>query len=793
MTDRFSPNSKKALLVLLEEIFVVLAVLCLTTMAVSVTRMDNSENILTRTPVFERSDLFKTIVEERINEIVESAVLKSNFEREGEFYGRKIVDLAEYVENGKVSGQQTKSVGYKLSDLIHWSRKGLKYKYVTDRRSLAADPGMPDSYEAGDLDGGEETVIELQEEYYPIHGRSLFDYSNDTYSDEDLLRLLEQTLIRIGEDYQDYQELGTELKSDNTNARFFVSDYANSNTCSNIDTLSFVENDTIKTFGQYVILDSRNLEYESNMRVDDAYLFNLLTKYRDSFDGNYYLEFAIDTSYPVVDSISAARDEYLRYRPVVRASSLSALIFFIAAFLCLAALTLSAGRAGKEESLQEGSGADVVNGVILLGFDHIKTELAALFFGGVGIAGLLYFASVSYELRNVRIKALVVSGFGAAVLNLFFLAGYLSFVRRIKAGTLYRDSLTNLILRKISYISSGLSGQASGILIFIRELSVFSVVIVLNLVLFYLGYDNMENSYYIILGGIDIVIFILLLNSAIQRSRILSAVRELSEGNVTTDVDVTGMNSENRELGEAINSMKEGLSQALKSSIRNEKLKADLITNVSHDIKTPLTSIINYVGLLKSRDIEDEKAREYIEVLDQKSLRLKNLTEDLVEASKITSGNISIEPDRLDMAMMVSQMEGEVLERFEEASLTLVTSLPEEEAFIYADGRRLFRILDNIYGNVAKYAMPGTRVYADLNVTDRKVVFSLKNISAQALNINASELTERFIRGDLSRSTEGSGLGLSIAQSLTELMNGDFRVELDGDLFKVTLEFERLK
>jgi signal transduction histidine kinase len=213
---------------------------------------------------------------------------------------------------------------------------------------------------------------------------------------------------------------------------------------------------------------------------------------------------------------------------------------------------------------------------------------------------------------------------------------------------------------------------------------------------------------------------------------------------------------------------------------------------VSHDIKTPLTSIINYVDLLKRRDIQDEKTREYIEILDQKSMRLKTLTEDLVEASKITSGNIKIEPVKLDMGMMISQMEGETAEKFEAAGLTLVTTLPDEPVYIYADGRRLFRVLDNIYGNVAKYAMPDTRVYADLKADEKRAEFTLKNISKQALNIDASELTERFIRGDVSRSTEGSGLGLSIAESLTELQNGEFRVDLDGDLFKLTIGFERL-
>ena len=773
MKETISENGRKAILVLVEEVLVILAALCLTTTAVSVTRIDNNYSILHRTPVFEKSDLFRTMTEERIEEIVQSSGLKSNFERDGDFYGRKIVDLAEYVEDGKMSGQQTRSVGYKLSDLIHWSRKGLKYKYVEDRDAAAADTEMPAVYEEGELGEDDGVSIELEEEYPPAHGRSLFDYSNDKYSDEDLLKLLEQALPKIKEDYQDYKELGMELRNDNTNVRFFLSDYANSNIYSNIDTGAFQEDDTIKTYGQYLILDSKNLEYESNMHVSDAYLFNMMTEYRDYFDGNYYLEFAIDTGYPVVDSISAARDEYYRYRPVIQAATLGAVIFLIGAFLCLAALTISARSS-------------------IVSFDRIWVEFAGLAFVAVGMRGILYVAEKAYEVRAVRIEALCVAGGGSAILNLVFLTAYFSLVRRVKAGTLYRDSLTNYLLQKCEYISSGMAGLPSGIFVVIRTVLVFVVTLVLNLLLFYMGMENEDNRYYILLALVDTVIFIFLLNSVFQRRRILKAVQGSGEDHAPEEIELSGLNGDNRELGKAINSMREGLSSAIKSSIKTEKLKADLITNVSHDIKTPLTSIINYVDLLKRRDIEDEKAREYIDILDQKSMRLKTLTEDLVEASKITSGNISIEPVKLDMGMMISQMEGEIAEKFEAANLTLVTALPEEPVYVYADGRRLFRVLDNVYGNVAKYAMPDTRVYADLKADEHRVEFTLKNISRQALNIDASELTERFIRGDVSRSTEGSGLGLSIAESLTELQNGEFRVDLDGDLFKVTIAFERL-
>lgn len=195
------------------------------------------------------------------------------------------------------------------------------------------------------------------------------------------------------------------------------------------------------------------------------------------------------------------------------------------------------------------------------------------------------------------------------------------------------------------------------------------------------------------------------------------------------------------------------------------------------------------MDLLKREDLENERAKNYIAVLDAKSQRLKQLTEDLVEASKISSGNITLQIDRLNLVELVYQTAGEFNERFEERGLTAVTRMPREPVIILADGRRIWRVLENLYNNVAKYAMEHTRVYVDMQVLEHMACFSIKNISDQALNIDASELTERFIRGDVSRSTEGSGLGLSIAKNLTNLMGGTFEIYLDGDLFKVTVTF----
>ena len=272
---------------------------------------------------------------------------------------------------------------------------------------------------------------------------------------------------------------------------------------------------------------------------------------------------------------------------------------------------------------------------------------------------------------------------------------------------------------------------------------------------------------------------------------IVDGLEKLTDGDLSCKIDTEAMKGDKKKLAEMINHISDGLEKAVSQSIKDERLKAELITNVSHDIKTPLTSIINYVDLMKREHVSEEPLKGYIEVLEQKSQRLKQLTEDLVEASKASTGNIELEPVNLNMTELLSQAIGEFEDKFSEKNLTLVPSITEEEVVIFADGRRCYRIFENLFQNIYKYAMPNTRVYLSLELKEKQVILCLKNISESPLTVDVSELTGRFVRGDASRTTEGSGLGLSIAQSLTTLQNGSFHVELDGDLFKVTIIFER--
>ena len=292
-----------------------------------------------------------------------------------------------------------------------------------------------------------------------------------------------------------------------------------------------------------------------------------------------------------------------------------------------------------------------------------------------------------------------------------------------------------------------------------------------------------------LLMATDIAAIVYAIRKADGQDLIKEGLKKISDGQLQYKIKTDKLTGDQKEMAEYINNIGDGLDAAVENSLKKERMQTELITNVSHDLKTPLTSIINYVDLMKRENPTDPKVQEYLRVLDEKSQRLKVLTEDVVEASKASTGNIKLDMNDIDFIEMVQQVIGEFEEKFQEKNLTMMVHFTDEPSVIYADGQRMWRVLENVFGNVVKYAMEGTRVYAEISNQNKKVIFSLKNISAQPLNFSADELTERFIRGDVARNTEGSGLGLSIAKSLTELQGGEFKLHLDGDLFKVMITF----
>lgn len=466
---------------------------------------------------------------------------------------------------------------------------------------------------------------------------------------------------------------------------------------------------------------------------------------------------------------------------------------------------------------QEGSAE-----IVLLPVDKICLELmlaaefvaAFAFFAMVyGICANLRYNSYDTSLREqpVQILAIVVlSG-----LALFLAALLLSLIKRIKARAFWSTSVVRQKFGGRGYIRRffhGTAGKLRDILEVLysltawkRYLFVAAVNLLGGFVLFIAIFDNV---YY---GGItllfmmaDVLCLLALdirciwrcLKNAVADERICRGAEQIAAGNLSYKISAPeGVSKEQAELVDVINHIGQGLERAVEDSVRNERMKTELITNVSHDIKTPLTSVINYVDLMKREKIENERVKEYLEVLDQKSQRLKVLIEDLVEASKASSGALELEITPLNFNELVHQTNGEFEEKFKNAGLTLISDIPQESVVFQGDGRRVYRVLENLYANVAKYALAGTRVYVSLSQkrdteTERGgALFTIKNISRDVLNVTSQDLTERFVRGEQSRTTEGSGLGLSIAKSLTERMNGELTIELDGDLFRVKVWF----
>lgn len=287
------------------------------------------------------------------------------------------------------------------------------------------------------------------------------------------------------------------------------------------------------------------------------------------------------------------------------------------------------------------------------------------------------------------------------------------------------------------------------------------------------------------------VIGIIILRFTLEYKTILKGAQSIAEGELEKKVRIGKTVPILSEMAETINSIGTGLEKAVESSIKSERLKTELITNVSHDLKTPLTSIISYIDLIKEEPIDNTRAKEYIEVLDERSHRLKQLVEDLVEASKVVTGNVKAQLEILRLDELIRQAVGEYADRIEANGLTLVMD-KMEEVTIMADGRHMWRIVENLLSNVCKYAMPDTRVYIQVENGEQFGKLMIKNISKEPLNMNPKELTERFVRGDASRTSEGAGLGLAIAQSLVTLQKGELKLVIDGDLFKVEVNMPKI-
>ena len=508
-----------------------------------------------------------------------------------------------------------------------------------------------------------------------------------------------------------------------------------------------------------------------------------------SFDTkDFVFAVSVDTKFSVADSMADEAENYETYSKLMFPMLAGAVFGSVLWLIGMVWLTVTAGRKPEDEEIH------------LNGFDRWYTEIAAGAVIGIWLAGTIISGTLiansslgySHAVVTVIVTCLICGTYTMA----WFLIGYLSLVRRIKAGTLWKNSLIRTVLKWIGKCSGKLSDFARAFsrntAEKIKVLLVGGAFLFLQFLIIGCGFTG-AGVFLIILLIVDAAAVIFIIRKADGLDLIMDGLKKISDGELQYKIKTDTLTGKQKVMAEYINNIGSGLDAAVENSLKKERMQTELITNVSHDLKTPLTSIINYVDLMKRENPTDPKIQEYLRILDEKSQRLKVLTEDVVEASKASTGNIKLEMNDIDFVEMVQQVIGEFEEKFQEKNLTMMVHFTDEPSIIYADGQRMWRVLENVFGNVVKYAMEGTRVYAEISNRNKKVTFSLKNISAQPLNISADELTERFIRGDVARNTEGSGLGLSIAKSLTELQGGEFKLYLDGDLFKVMITFAAKK
>lgn len=520
----------------------------------------------------------------------------------------------------------------------------------------------------------------------------------------------------------------------------------------------------------------------------DAYSFINIT-------GKCYVDVAA-----AVDNIKASNPEMVQYIGIWRTKSEGILAgFAVMLLLCIVMSIFSMVNAGVKTGKE----------TITLGrFERTPTELvlamAVCFVAAAvgicvesGIASMCVnqYRNYTFESENIFVSENIqYIAFLVPVACLYSVALFFfnNIVAKVKAGTFFADCLIIRALKWIArktkacfrYVKSHMSLTQKGVWAYI------GITIVEIIFVAILAAGSMRGLLwvviYIILKWLCIVGIVAYL---IQTQELYKCAKEMAEGNLDRKADTSKMFWVFRAHGEHLNQIRDGMSKAVEARIKSEHLKTELITNVSHDIKTPLTSIINYVDLLQKGDMDEKTRQEYIEVLSRQSARLKKLIEDLVEASKASTGNIQINWAEIDVNMLLEQAIGEYGDKLDKAGLKVVFTGSDTPAVVMADGQHLWRVFDNLLANISKYAMPGTRIYASVIRGDGEVRMEFKNISRDPLNVSSDELMERFVRGDSSRNTEGSGLGLSIANSLCTLMNARFTISIDGDLFKAAIIF----
>lgn len=600
----------------------------------------------------------------------------------------------------------------------------------------------------------------------------------------------------IGGDIKpDLEKYGRLLDANNTNLNYYIiatfddKETVFTNLKSNVDVKNY-NKEILDNSGMYLFYDFKNDKFETNTRISESTVEKLVSNTGYYYANDIKLMIGLNKDLSSIDD--AYKEASLRYTSYTDNVYLKIIFIVISAFIYLTIMIILLATEGVSKNKETNKRVIKTTALDKL---SIEIRLILLFMIICIICGLaaLFINNLSliYKLYIDNLLELVILG---AVLFLiisitinFFLYG---FVRRLRAKLIYKTSYFKIFVEFISKCINDIYVNSN---VFSKSVIPYAIILFINIIFIWFFAVTNIPIIPIVLLIIDICFGYLIYKSLKDRESIYTVLTNIAKQDINAKVDVSKLKGDNVKWANAVNSIGEAVNEAVLTSMKDEKMKADLITNVSHDLKTPLTSIINYVDLLKKENIDNERALEYINILDEKSQRLKQLTDDLVEASKISSGNVVLNMEKINLKELIIQATGEFVDKFEEKGLSFNGQGPDDPVYINADSRSIFRVIENLFNNICKYALNGTRVYLDIITDNNKAILTIKNISANPLNITPEELTERFIRGDESRTTEGSGLGLSIAKSLTEAMGGKFELNLDGDLFKVILTFDEIK
>lgn len=827
---KITSNFKKYGYIVLQALCAVLisACICVYSFSSILYIHDSEQDTTTRLSLSEyrqdyyESDLFNSNFKTIIEEAVKYAVAKSVLESAGDYDPYKVIYIGEYSNRISADKYDGQDVGYYLKDLIAWgqygvSQNGIAHSYQVfnswdeldsffgngGRRKNKTEAGKSFSILSDSVEG--EFSVEIYDEdrsvpmidmianrYQSVDKRNLEYYAADTDSYYRLVTCLETTAIDLYTNYRNYLYYSDLFNPDSSNVRFYIND-GNNGVYTNLLNYRILDNnklaESFKGLGKYVYVVPGELNYLTNTVIDyDSIKESILSKGRN-FGDSSYIWVGVDTSYPVNDVFSVNFNSIRRtllLLPWIVSAAVVGLIGFLAFMFLICSYErrrLSYENAGDDLKLLDR---------LPIEFEFLSGVLLILI---IYIIGIFAFGDTTIYNAGSLAKILIPESILTFLYALVGLLYFYAYIRRVVCHTVLNGSFTAAFVRWFKrrfafifrwfnriYDSAGMAVRTWAEYFFFLLFNTFWACM--------LFFSSIPVVSFVVLLIFDSAAGAILFNRNWEKKKIVDSIKLINDGDFDYKLDISRFHGSNKELAKTVNEIGDSIRNAVETSSKDEKLKADLITNVSHDIKTPLTSIINYIGLIKRENIDNERVNNYIRILDDKSQRLKQLTIDLVEASKITSGNITLEIVGFNLVELINQAEGEFEEKFSEKNLTLIKTIPENVINIEGDARYLWRIIENLLQNIFKYAMEGTRVYLDVSRDEinKNVVMSFKNISKQELNnINADEITERFIRGDLARSTEGSGLGLSIVKSLVKAHNGSFNVFLDGDLFKATV------